>query len=32
MKNGQFDCAKPYEVGTMLPERTELFVITKHVK
>ena len=24
MKNGQFDCAKPYEVGTMLPERTRV--------
>lgn len=24
MKNGAFDCQKPYEVGTMLPERTRV--------
>ena len=24
MKNGSFDCQKPYEVGTMLPERTRV--------
>ena len=24
MKNGAFDCQKPYEVGTMLPEKTRV--------
>ena len=32
MKNGSFDCMKPYETATMLPEKQELYVININVK